>query len=345
MSNSTEFVYSSSDAVSLTRKLIHARHQQSAPGSTFGTSLVDEHVIPMQPGDLVVVCGRPGNGKSLIIRHLLYKATQEILAKGPDTKEATVLVSWEESVEQVTAYWLAVTGGYSATDMFMGKLTRYQLDDLETTITKVGTWPLYIIGLSSQRGTDGKRRRRLLTTDAVSDTLDYLMNDMGLDPRMIAADYLQRIPKAGRIDDVPHFSGCVDWAKDTGLQAGCPFILGSQSGRDLDKSARHHLPRLSDSQYTSNAEQSADKFYGVWMPKQTHAMNDRIEIGNLPALTVTPNLLLLGLMKQKYGPAPIIFPMYVTPEHMGVRDMDTLTQKPIADASGLLPEPKGAGEW
>ena len=325
-----EYIYGASHATSLTRQLIHARHSQTVAGSTFGTPALDKKMIPMQAGDLVLVCGRPGNGKSLIMRHLLYKATQDLVAQQSDNG-ATVLVTWEESVEQVTAYWIAVASGLSATDMFMGNLTPKQLHLVDSTIVKVGALPLYIIGLSSQRGTDGKRRRKALTTDAVSGALDHLMNENGLDPSMIVMDYLQRIPNMGRLDDVPHYSRCVDWAKDTALQAGCPVVLGTQSGRDVDKRAKHHLPTLADSQYTSNAEQSADKFFSVWMPKGTHGLGDRIEIGGLPPLTVTENLLILALMKQKYGSAPHLFPMYVKPETLTVQDMDVFTEQQIDD--------------
>ena len=321
-----DYTFGASHATALTRQLIHARHNNTVAGSTFGTAALDKKMIPMQAGDLILVCGRPGNGKSLVMRHLLYRATQEIVELGNEN-EATVLVTWEESVEQVTAYWIAVASGISATDMFMGNLTPKQLDRVDSTIVQVGALPLYIVGLSSQRGADGKRRRKSLTTDAVSGALDYLMNTKGLELKMVVMDYLQRIPNTGRLDDVPHYSRCVDWAKDTALQAGCPVVLGTQSGRDVDKRAKHHLPTLSDSQYTSNAEQSADKFFSVWMPKGTHELGERIEMGGLN-VTVTENLLILALLKQKYGSAPHLFPMYVKPDTLTVKDMDAFTEQP-----------------
>lgn len=64
---------------------------------------------------------------------------------------------------------------------------------------------------------------------------------------------------------------------------------------------------------TSNLEQSADKLLSVWMPKNDYPTGQRIEYGS-DAYTVTDNLLILGLLKQKFGPAPRIFGLYVRPE-------------------------------
>jgi hypothetical protein len=38
---------------------------------------------------------------------------------------------------------------------------------------------------------------------------------------------------------------------------------------------------------------------------------------------VNDNLMVMGLMKQKYGSAPHIFPMHVEPEYLRVADLDT----------------------
>jgi hypothetical protein len=205
--------------------------------------------------------------------------------------------------------------------MLMGKLTVKQLDDLDATIMQVGSWSLYIIGLSTQRRADGKRRRRAMTTEVVSAAIDHLVNDRQLELRLVVADYLQRIPRVGVIDNA-YYSACVDWAKDTAMMLGCPFVLGTQARREVD-AYKVPLPTLSDSQWTSNAEQSADKFFSVWMPKQTHAPGEKIDIGTLPPLAVNDNLMVMGLMKQKYGSAPHIFPMHVEPEYLRVADLDT----------------------
>jgi replicative DNA helicase len=103
----------------------------------------------------------------------------------------------------------------------------------------------------------------------------------------------------------------VDRAKDMALAFRCPVILGCQAGRGV-KERQWRLPQLDDGQETSNLEQSADKFVSVWMPKNDYP-NQTID-GPTGPIMVTNNMLIIGIMKQKFGPAPVIGMYHVKPE-------------------------------
>lgn len=314
----SDLVFPASEATALTKNVIEQRQANREHKVGFGTPELNGYLIPSWPGDLVLVCGRPQNYKTAYMQTIMHGATADIVQQ--DKKdECTVLVTWEVSIEQAMAYWLAVESGVSATSMMRGDV-ELPWDDLNVAIAKVASAPMYIIGHSIARDSSKKRRRPHLPPSVVSTALDYLMNEMNLEPRLIVGDYLQRIHTEGRIDRNEHYLQCVDWAKDTAVWGGCPFYLGTQARREVDDK-KIPLPGLRDSQWSSNAEQSADKFLSVMMPKQYFHVGEEIDLGGqIGKIGVEKNLLLLAASKQKFGDAGKVFPLIVDPEHLTLKD-------------------------
>lgn len=315
-------VYSSSEAVSLTRAVVLDRAEaKDNEKLSYGTPDLDKYLIPPWSGDLEIVCGRPQNFKTGYMQIRLHDAVNRIMTRRA-YNQCAILVTWEVSVEQATAYWLAIESGVSATDMMRGEVKPENVKTWEafnTAIKKVGARPLYIIGHSIQRSS-GQRKRPNLTPQNVEMAIDYIVNTLKKDPVLIVMDYLQRIHQDDtKLTAERHFTACVDWAKNMALHAGCSIVLGSQAGRQVDE-YQIKLPRLRDSQWSSNAEQSADKFISLWMPKQSHAEGDWIEFGDVN-VQVSDRLLLLSVAKQKFGAAGKVFPLYVEPEFLKIGDL------------------------
>lgn len=316
-----DLVFTANEAVALTRQVVEMRAANDKHKLGFGTPQLDKYLIPSWPGDLEIVCGRPQNYKTGYIQTRLHMAVNDIMREKAYS-DCVVLVTWEVPVEQAMAYWLAIESGLSATAMMRGEIKPERIvewDKFQGAMVKVGAKPFYIIGHSVKRATDNKRRRPNLTPSNVSLALDYLMNDLGKNPRLIAMDYLQRIHSDNeRVSRSEHFLQCVDWAKDTALQSGGVVMLGSQADRRVDD-YQLAVPKLRDSQWTSNAEQSADKFLSLHMPKQKHITGDFIDVKG-KSVEVSDRLLLLAVTKQKFGPAGDIFPLYVEPEYLKLGD-------------------------
>jgi hypothetical protein len=70
---------------------------------------------------------------------------------------------------------------------------------------------------------------------------------------------------------------------------------------------------------SSNIEHTADKMISLWMPKTTEPSGDVVP--GTDGLRVTDNLLLLGVMKQKLGPAGFWKPLFVDPTTNDVKGM------------------------
>ena len=134
-------------------------------------------------------------------------------------------------------------------------------------------------------------------------------------PKLIVLDYLQRINRDDcKSNDirVAHME-VVDRAKDMALAFSCPVILGTQAGRPILE-RRWKIPTLADSLESSNLEQSSDKVLGVWFPKTTEPMGSEIRYSGEVSFMVSENLLLMSILKQKYGKAPTLTALHVQPE-------------------------------
>ena len=140
--------------------------------------------------------------------------------------------------------------------------------------------------------------------------MEFVVDEMDKHPALVVLDYVQRIRAEANAPRREQVMQIVDRAKDLALAFGCPVLLGTQAGRHvLERSWK--LPQLHDAQETSNLEQSADKFISVWMPKTSEPPNSTV--GD-PPLIVTDNLLYASVLKQKFGPAPILRALKVYPE-------------------------------
>ena len=137
--------------------------------------------------------------------------------------------------------------------------------------------------------------------------VEHLYDYHGKVARMIILDYLQRIrPMENRRDWHVSMMETVDKAKDMAIAFNVPVLLGTQASRETRKLANPKMPLLEHAQETSNIEQSASKFFSVCLPIKTMQEGETFEYaGNM--FTVTKNLLLVALLKQKRGPAPAYF--------------------------------------
>jgi len=109
-----EILYPASEATALTLDLVKHVQGGNLRGIPFGTTRLNRDVMPAMPGDLVLVCARPGNGKTFFVQHMLGNVIDSIIAE-KDGDGAVVYITWETSVEQAAAAWLAQSSGISST--------------------------------------------------------------------------------------------------------------------------------------------------------------------------------------------------------------------------------------
>ena len=289
--------------------LVEERSRTTDRGIKTGISAVDKILNPHRPGELRVVLGYTSNYKSGLMNYIA-RHNARLLAEGSNPNRVIITVTWEQSVEEQGVTDLAQLAPIDITRMMRGEMRDDDWRKLRAAAVQRGALPWWLIGHSSE----GKVRRPRMSLTDVANALAYLVDEQCVSPALICLDYLQRIRREGESDARLQYSDMVDRCKDMALAFGVPVMLGSQASRRIkQQSSPWRLPQPDDGQETSNLEQSADSLLSLWMPKQDFPVNHKIEYGDLH-LTVTPNLLVLGIMKQKFGVAPKILPLHVRPE-------------------------------
>lgn len=308
--NSTiaESIFSPQEVSKASIRVIEDRKANPNAGITTGISPLDAVLNKHRPGELRIVLGYTSNYKSGLMNYIARHNAQIIKENGEADKKVVITYIWEQSVEEQGIIDISQVAMIEATKMMQGQLTDSEWHKIKEAGVTRGTLPWCLVGHSSE---SKKRRPRLSMTD-VYDSLAHIVDVQKKEPALVVLDYLQRIQREEGRTLREQFMNIVDKAKDLAIAFHCPVILGSQAGRQV-KSRQWQLPQVEDGQETSNLEQSADSFLSVWMPKTSYPDQHKLNYGT-ETYTVDNNLLILGVLKQKFGIAPKIIPLHVKPE-------------------------------
>jgi replicative DNA helicase len=308
MSDPNKIIFAPQQVSAQAYQLIEERSQNPRVGVKTGISSVDAILNPHRPGELRVVLGYTSNYKSGFMNYIARNAARDIMRRNESDKRCVITVTWEQSVEEQGITDLAQLSVIDIGKMMRGELIQSEWSKLRKAAVERGGLPWWLIGHSSE---DRERRPRMSMTD-LAGGIATLVDVQGVTPELICLDYLQRIKREGDHDTRVQFMEIVDRCKDMALAFNVPVMLGSQSGRSV-KSRKWQLPQLEDSQETSNLEQSADSLISLWMPKTSYPDGEIIEYG-ADKFCVDQNMLVCGVMKQKFGLAPKIIFLHVKPE-------------------------------
>ena len=268
-----------------------------------GIPSLDKILLPMRPAEIIGVLGYTSNFKTGLMNNIARHNANEL--SYPD---AIIRFDWEQSVEEQGVIDLAQISKIDATKMMRGELDLEAWDALQKAAEQREKLPMWLVGHSSE----GHRRRARMSMNDVAVAMEYMVEKLGIVPRLVLLDYLQRIRRTLK-ETREGFMDIVDRSKDLGIAFHCPVMLGCQAKRDVKKRGKWRMPRADDAQETSNFEQTMDKMLSVWMPK-----NDWPEKTELPyankLYTVTDNQLLLSIIKQKFGESPRLVELFITHE-------------------------------
>jgi replicative DNA helicase len=215
--------------------------------------------------------------------------------------ECVVIANWEDSVEDNGIWNLAGATQIPMTAIERGELTPAQLTKLEKAAIQQAKVPIFWAGHSD---VDLRRRDRMTILD-VWKLLESLVDEHKRKPVLVVLDYLQRIKPHTKHDHRLNMMAIVDAAKDMSIAFNVPILLGTQAGRALMSEAAPRIPKMHHAQETSNIEQSASAFISCCFPIKTIEEGEQFSVGG-KTFTVTPNLLIVSILKQKRGPAPIM---------------------------------------
>ena len=314
-----ELVHTSTEAA--TEGVQWAQHILTTPGVKFGIPCVDAEgaMNPMHAGDMTILCGRPGMGKTSLLATLARSEARRIVERGTADTEAVFYVTWEQVTEEINMI-LDVNDAYTATDIMRG---RADMEDVIRQSIKRAMMPIWIVGDSMAR--TGSHSLRMFP-DVVFGAIEAAVEEYGRKPTLLCFDYIQLIPVRDASEKVMQVSEAAVRAKEVAKRCGCPAIVGAQSRREVDD-REFKIPTQRDAQWASSIEQATDKFFGLWRPWLTDRGKDPIKIDGTE-YPITENLLIMEMSKQRFGPAGHRWGLHFRPEHLKICEYELRHAEP-----------------
>lgn len=227
-----------------------AERKQRVTGLSTGFERLDRMTSGMHPGDLIIIAGRPGMGKTSFALNVCIHAAAVKNEDGTPTTAA--IFSLEMPKEQLARRMLTSEARVDAGKVRTGMLTRDDWTDLTAAAGQLSELPIYIddkpgISVMELRG---KARR--------------LKAEAGLG--LIVVDYLQLMRASGRVDSrEQEISEISRSLKGLAKELSIPIIALSQLNRGVEtRGTKDKRPQLSDLRESGAIEQDADTIIFIY---------------------------------------------------------------------------------
>jgi replicative DNA helicase len=215
--------------------LLHA--DSHITGVATGITKFDELTAGLQPGDLVIVAGRPSMGKTSFAMNIAENAA--IGGKVP-----TAIFSMEMSGEQLAMRMISSLGRIDQQKVRTGKLDDTDWKRVSSAIALMSQAPVFIDDTGGLAPTELRARARRLKRD----------HNLGL----IVVDYLQLMQVPGtRENRATEISEICRSLKSLARELKVPMIALSQLNRGLEQ-RDDKRPIMSDLRESGSIEQDAD---------------------------------------------------------------------------------------
>ncbi|HEX7965843.1 MAG TPA: replicative DNA helicase [Gammaproteobacteria bacterium] len=224
-----------SKAVDRLDTLVHA--DSHVTGVATGLSKFDEMTAGLQPGDLVIVAGRPSMGKTSFAMNIAeYAAISGGLP--------AAIFSMEMSGEQLAMRMISSLGRIDQLKVRTGKLDDTDWKRVSSAISIMSKAPMFIDDTGALTPTELRARARRLKRD----------HNLGL----IVVDYLQLMQVPGtRENRATEISEICRGLKSLAKELRIPVIALSQLNRSLEQRPDKR-PIMSDLRESGSIEQDAD---------------------------------------------------------------------------------------
>lgn len=291
----------------------YAKEIIETDGLDWPVPCMNKDTLPLRPGKVATITGRPGHGKSTILGLMGKYHAQKIADNGNALDEAVVHVTWEQSVEELEAFYQA-DGQYTVSDIAWG---RVPLETIKKRADMRQFLPVWMIGLSVT-----KRHKNLprMTLETVLQTIELMEENYSVRPKLLLFDYVQIIPVARAKDRMQQVTEVAPRVKEVAGRVGVPAFIAVQAARAVDE-RDNKVPQKRDCQWASSIEQMADTMFGIWRPSITEPKGSSVSL-NGKQIPVTENLLVLKRLKQRGENAVNQWILHFDPATLDLRQMD-----------------------
>jgi len=254
-------------------------------------------------------------GKTSIMRYIARQMVNQIDA---EHDEIGMFFTWEDNIEDFGMVDIANISKIPVSSLYNGTINESEFKRMmKASAQRAGT-PLWLAGHSETSTT-----RPMLTMTDTFEVCDNIVNVQKKRMRFIMLDYLQRINRedTGERDTRMQFVKIMDLAKNLALTYKACVFVGSQVRRDQVEKGKWRQPQRHWAMETSNFEHTCDGLFSLWMPskskdvwKDGECLQEKQGI-NGKAINVTKELMLVEILKQKYGETELLSALDFIPEY------------------------------
>jgi replicative DNA helicase len=225
----------------LTIETVDARKADSwLSGTSTGISELDNILGGLHPSELIVIGGRPSNGKTSLATNIAYNVAKSLRAATAEPPGAVAFFSLEMTAAQIARRILSEQSTIASADIRRGMITDDDAQNLATISNLASSIPLYFDHSGS------------LSIDDLCDRARQLKLAKGLN--LIVVDYLQLVSTAtsNRFQAMTEVTARL---KSLAKELAVPVLVLSQVSRDIDQ-REDKRPQLSDLRETRSIEQA-----------------------------------------------------------------------------------------
>ncbi|HNL39013.1 MAG TPA: replicative DNA helicase [Saprospiraceae bacterium] len=226
-------------------------------GVPTGFTDLDRLTSGWQPSDLIIIAARPGMGKTSAVLAMALNASR-------DFNKGVALFSLEMASTQLVSRLISMEAEISGSKMRNGKLEDYEWQQLQTTVERLSSVPIFIddtpgINIFELRA---KCRRLKMQHDIQLVIIDYLQLMSGTSENNRNANREQEIAGISRA------------LKSMAKELSVPVIALSQLSRAVEVRGGSKRPQLSDLRESGSIEQDADIVAFIYRPEYYQILED-----------------------------------------------------------------------
>lgn len=214
---------------------------------TFSAAL-DKHLLGFQPGNLIVIAGRPGMGKTSVAWHLALAQARNHQPVG--------FFSLEQKDRELIHKHIAAEITVDSKEVRKGDLSIEQWGRLDKALPRITGYPIHLIDKAG-----------LTITQMLAIARNWVRKH-GV--KCIYIDYIGKIRTGGekkfgtREQEVSHISGAL---KDFANNMNIPVVVLAQLSREVEKRGGDKRAILSDLRESGSIEQDADLVIFPYRPE------------------------------------------------------------------------------
>lgn len=248
-------------------------------GLPTGFGVLDEMTAGMHGGELIVVAGRPGMGKTAFALRIMENVAV-------DHGRAAALFSLEMSSDQIVQRLLSSRARVGSHRLRTGRLRDHEWENLVRSAGPLAESPIFIDDTATMNVWDLRTKARLLKSQ--------------YDLQLIVVDYLQLMSGGERVENRQQEISLISRSlKGLAKELDIPVIACSQLSRMVETRGGEKKPILADLRESGAIEQDADVVMFVYRPSAYKlSEEEREQIKG----TDEENLAEIIIAKQRNGP-------------------------------------------